>query len=100
MSSLARSRPTRSADGGWHLYLLLSIGMLLVIGPFLWMIASSVKTSAELHRVPPTWFPQTFTLDNYATILTKLNFPQYFVNSVIVAAVVVASTLLFCSMIG
>jgi multiple sugar transport system permease protein len=81
-------------------YALLLIGLVLLVGPFLWMVASSVKTSAELHHVPPTWIPQTFTLDNYSTIFTKLNFPQYFVNSVIVATVVVGSNLLFCSMIG
>ncbi len=81
-------------------YVALIIGLVFLIGPFLWMIASSVKTSDELHHVPPTWFPQSFTLDNYTTIFTKLNFPQYFVNSVIVAAVVVGCNLLFCSMIG
>ena len=94
-------RPAQRRTGGslW-LYALLSIGLLLLAGPFLWMVASSVKTSAELHRVPPTWFPQSFTLDNYTTIFTKLNFPQYFFNSLIVAAVVVGANLLFCSMIG
>jgi multiple sugar transport system permease protein len=95
-SSPARRRGTSA----WWVYVALSIGLVFLVGPFLWMVASSVKTSAELHHVPPTWIPQTFTLDNYTTIFTKLNFPQYFVNSVIVATVVVASNLLFCSMIG
>ena len=89
----------RTANSLW-VYALLLIGLVFLVGPFLWMVASSVKTSAELHHVPPTWIPQTFTLDNYSTIFTKLNFPQYFVNSVIVATVVVGSNLLFCSMIG
>ncbi|HEY0492667.1 MAG TPA: carbohydrate ABC transporter permease [Candidatus Dormibacteraeota bacterium] len=99
-----RPAPIRRADGrrgnSLWVYAALIIGLLFLVGPFLWMIASSVKTSAELHHSPPTWFPQTFTLDNYSTIFTKLNFPQYFINSVIVAAVVVGSNLLFCSMIG
>jgi multiple sugar transport system permease protein len=95
------SRPARRRSrGAWCVYVTLSIGLVFLVGPFLWMVANSVKTSAELHHVPPTWIPQTFTLDNYTTIFTKLNFPQYFVNSVIVATVVVASNLLFCSMIG
>jgi multiple sugar transport system permease protein len=89
----------REGNSLW-VYAALLIGLVLLVGPFLWMVASSVKTSAELHHVPPTWIPQTFTLDNYTTIFTKLNFPQYFVNSVIVATIVVASNLLFCSMIG
>ncbi|MDQ6883068.1 MAG: carbohydrate ABC transporter permease [Candidatus Dormibacteraeota bacterium] len=93
-------RSGRRTSGSFWVYVLLSIGMVLLIGPFLWMLASSIKSPAELHHVPPTWIPQTFTLDNYTTIFTKLNFPQYFVNSVVVAAVVVGSNLLFCSMIG
>jgi multiple sugar transport system permease protein len=95
-----RSPARRRSRGAWWVYVALSIGLVFLVGPFLWMVASSVKSSAELHHVPPTWIPQTFTLDNYTTIFTKLNFPQYFVNSVIVATVVVASNLLFCSMIG
>jgi len=95
-----RSPARRRSPGAWWVYVALSVGLVFLVGPFLWMVASSVKTSAELHHVPPTWIPQTFTLDNYTTIFTKLNFPQYFVNSVIVATVVVASNLLFCSMIG
>ena len=94
------SRGSRREGNSLWVYAVLLIGLVLLVGPFLWMVASSVKTSAELHHVPPTWIPQTFTLDNYTTIFTKLNFPQYFVNSVIVAAVVVGSNLLFCSMIG
>jgi len=94
------SRGGRRARNSLWVYVALLIGLVLLVGPFLWMVASSVKTPAELHHVPPTWIPQTFTLDNYTTIFTKLNFPQYFVNSVIVAAVVVGSNLLFCSMIG
>ena len=93
----ARGRRGRSS---LLVYVLLLLGLVLLVTPFLWMVASSVKTSTELHHVPPTWIPQTFTLDNYSTIFTKLNFPQYFINSVIVATLVVGSNLLFCSMIG
>jgi multiple sugar transport system permease protein len=96
----APRRAERRPGGSLLVYVLLLIGLVFLVGPFLWMIASSVKTSAELHRVPPTWIPQSFTLDNYATIFTKLNFPQYLFNSVTVAAIVVASNLLFCSMFG
>jgi multiple sugar transport system permease protein len=94
------SPQSRRAGNSLWVYAALLIGLVLLVGPFLWMVASSVKTSAELHHVPPTWIPQTFTLDNYSTIFTKLNFPQYFINSVIVATLVVGSNLLFCSMIG
>src|SRR5207237_3742485 len=44
--------------------------------------------------------PAAPTLDNYRTLLATLDFPLYFLNSVVVALFVVAGNLLFCSMLG
>ena len=57
----------------------------LSIFPFVWMLLSSLKPEAEVRAVPPTWWPETITLDNYSTLFTKLDFPTYFLNSAIVA---------------
>ncbi|MEV0586450.1 carbohydrate ABC transporter permease [Nonomuraea sp. NPDC050310] len=81
-------------------YLGLSLGLLLVVGPFLWAGLSSVKPEAEIRRDPPTLWPETFTLDNYAELLDRVQIGQAFLNSVLVAAVIVAGNLLFCSMVG
>ena len=40
------------------------------------------------------------TLDNYRTLFTELDFPTYFVNSVVVAIAVTVGNLVFCSMLG
>ena len=84
----------------WWLYLLLTIALLLVMTPFIWMVLGSVKTSAELRQVPPTWIPEHPTLENFRGLFTRLNFGRYFFNSTVVAAVVTAGNLLFCSMVG
>jgi len=84
----------------WWLYALLLLGLLAVAGPFLWMVISSFKPQGELIRVPPTWLPHTWTLDNYDRLFTKLDFPRYFLNSVIVAGAVVLCNVVFCSMVG
>lgn len=81
-------------------YLLLSIALLVVTAPFIWMVLGSFKTDGELRRVPPTWLPEMATLDNYTQLFARMNFAQYFMNSVIVAAVVTIGNLLFCSMLG
>ena len=95
--------PARAPRGGRprvSVYLLLVVGLVLVAGPFVWMLLGSVKPEAELRRVPPTWLPETVTLDNYRELFSRLNFPQFFVNSLIVALSVTAANLLVCSMLG
>ncbi|WP_347040944.1 carbohydrate ABC transporter permease [Brachybacterium nesterenkovii] len=73
--------------------------LLIVITPFVWMILGSLKTQGELLRVPPTWIPESPTLDNFARLFDR-PFAQYFRNSAIVAVIVTAGNLLFSSMLG
>lgn len=90
-------RATRSK---WLMYAALIVGMILVAGPFLWMVLGSLKTQAELLRLPPTWWPEDPTLSNYERLFDRLNFPRYFFNSTVVAVAITAGNLVFCSMIG
>lgn len=68
------------------LYLLAFTAMSVVGFPLFWMLISSFKTAGELYVSPPTFLPQTWTLDNYVLLFTQTNFPIYFMNSLIVAA--------------
>lgn len=84
----------------WWLYAVLGVGLLAMSLPFIWMLVSSVKPEAEVRRVPPTWLPETFTLENYQTLFDRLSFPTYFFNSTLVAVVVTLGNVVFCSMLG
>ncbi|QNE75157.1 ABC transporter permease subunit [Streptomyces finlayi] len=81
-------------------YFLLSLGLLVMSAPFLWMAVSAFKTTGELSASPPVWIPTEWTLENFRKLLDKLNLPLYFMNSVIVALLVTVSNLVFCSMLG
>ncbi|MFE7326427.1 carbohydrate ABC transporter permease [Streptomyces sp. NPDC057565] len=81
-------------------YVLLSVGLLIMSAPFLWMALSAFKTSSELSASPPVWIPTEWTLDNFRDLLDKLDLPLYFMNSVIVAVLVTLANLVFCSMLG
>jgi multiple sugar transport system permease protein len=96
----AEPRPRSLLRRAWWLYLLLLLGLVLVLGPFVWMILSSFKSQTELVRVPPTWLPEAWTLDNYDRLFTKLDFTRYFFNSVVIAGSVVVANIVFCSMVG
>jgi multiple sugar transport system permease protein len=91
---------TRSATSRWLLYTVVTLGFIAVATPFVWMILGSVKPEAELLRVPPTWWPEKFTLDNYQELFSKGIFPRSFFNSTLVAVVVTAANITFCSMVG
>jgi multiple sugar transport system permease protein len=91
---------TRDRTARIVLYVILVLALLAVVGPFVWMALSSVKPEAEIRAVPPTWLPETFTLQNYRDLFSRLNFPLYFFNSTLVAALVTAGNLLFCSLLG
>ena len=90
----------RSRFGQFWVYLVVTIALVLVITPFAWMVLGSFKSEGELRQVPPTWWPDSASLDNYTLLFAKLDFATYFANSVIVAIVVTAGNLIFCSMLG
>jgi len=82
------------------IYVALTVGLILMVIPFLWMVISSIKPEAEVRAVPPTWWPETVTLDNYKSLFDKLDFPVYFLNSTLVALAVTAGNVMFGSMLG
>ena len=67
------------------LYLLVLTAVSVVGFPLLWMVLCSFKPGGELYAVPPSFFPQSWTLQNYRDLFTQTNFLTYFANSLIVA---------------
>ncbi len=50
---------------------LASLAMAFVlIAPFLWMVISSISLQRELTMVPPNWFPEHPTLENYEALIS------------------------------
>ncbi len=82
------------------LHVVLTLALVTVAGPFVWMALSSLKPEREIRAVPPTWWPGTVTLDNFRELFSRLDFPLYFFNSALVATLVTAGNLLFCSLVG
>lgn len=95
-----KERPIGEARPSVVAYAVLGLGLVVVMSPFFWMALSSVKTEGEIRRVPPTWWPETPTLDNFRELFTRLDFTQFFANSTLVAVVVTLGNLVFCSMLG
>lgn len=76
------------------IYIILSIGAVWSLMPFLWMLSTSFKTPAESIQFPPTWFPKIFTVQPYITVWTKIAFPRYIMVSIIVSIAVLIGVLI------
>jgi multiple sugar transport system permease protein len=75
------------------IYAVLLFGMLFTMLPFLWMLSSAFKISEEITTYPPTLVPTTATLDNFNVVLTKVQFPRFFLNSFIICALTITGHL-------
>ena len=74
-------------------YLILTLIALVVLFPFLWMLASSFKTQVDIISWPPKLFFSP-TLQNYQKVFGEQDFLKYFLNSTIVGAVSVGLSLI------
>ncbi|MEE1931553.1 carbohydrate ABC transporter permease [Streptomyces sp. TRM 70351] len=95
-----RQRAARQRWGNPWLYLPLTGALFLMVVPFLWMLSGSFKPEADIRKVPPVLIPTKPTTTNYTELFDNLDFVGMFTNSLVVALVVTAGNLLFCSMLG
>jgi len=68
--------------------------------PFLWIILTSVKTEAQIVRIPPEWVPDPLTFENYTRSLTKLPLLTYTKNTLIVVVFFTFGILLSSSLVA
>lgn len=80
------------------LYFLLTAGAIVMIFPFLWMVATSLKSGVEIYSI--SLIPQKATLNSYITVLQKSNFILWFKNSLVIAGITTFSVLFFDSLVG
>lgn len=81
-------------------YIIVTTVALLVVFPFLWVLMTALKTSAEINVWPPHFFPEHPTFENFARILIKENFLRYILNSTIVSLGSMVSILFTSSLAG
>jgi sorbitol/mannitol transport system permease protein len=64
---------------------------LLIFFPVLWTILTSLKTEVSAVASPPEFLGADWTLENYAEVWSRSDYPRFFWNSVVIS---VGSTLL------
>lgn len=60
------------------------------LGPYLWMVLTSLKPDVEISTFPPNYLPRELTFSHYETLTARTNFLIHILNSFIVAVGAVA----------
>ena len=81
-------------------YLALTVGAIIMVLPFAWMILTSFMTSQEILARPLTWFPADPSLDAYRGLRDAIPLGRMYLNSIIVTTLTTLGILLTSSMAG
>src|SRR5262245_14314879 len=80
--------------------LVIIIGALLMLTPFAWLVATSLKPEGDVFLDPIEWIPREVRWINYIEALTFVPYGRYFFNSVEVTGLAVLGTVLSASLVA
>lgn len=66
-------------------YIGIVIIVLFSVGPMLWVFLSAVRPKTELFKIPPTIFPQKWTLVNFKNLFLETEFIKFLINSMLIS---------------
>lgn len=91
-------------------HIVLILGAVVMVGPLIWMVLTSLKTPAdaesffdtprELLAVLQALLPNPLTWENYVAVFTERPMLAYFMNSAILTLLKMLPGLFFCSLAG
>ena len=81
-------------------YIVLILGSILMIFPFVWMVLTCFKTQAESMAIPPQILPSQWNFDNFVTALQSLPFVNLYINTALLIFFRVVCAVIFISMAG
>ena len=66
-------------------YTLLILMLAIMLSPIIFTAMTSFKPREETFRWPPTYFPETFTLEAYREVIFDSPMPRHLLNSLVVS---------------
>lgn len=81
-------------------YIALTIGSVVMVFPFIWMLLTSFKTNAEVMQIPPTILPANWDFSSFAKVVDLLPFGNLYFNTALMIFLRVVCAVAFCSMAG
>lgn len=79
-------------------HMVLLVGAVAMIVPFVWMLSTSLKAPGKTFVYPPEWIPNPFVWTNYADMWTALPFNMFTLNSFKIAILATTGQIFTCAM--
>lgn len=98
-TELKQSGPWEKASFGVSLFFLFIFAFLFLF-PLYWMVKAAFQPSSMAIQMPPEFLPVKLTLSNFAKLFGKTPAFRWLLNSVIVAGMSTALTVIFSSFAG
>lgn len=99
-SRRVREQQRQKAGSNWGAHIVLIIGSIIMVFPFVWQLIMSLSTNAQIESVPPTFWPGELQWGNYARVFEKIPFLQQFKVSLTITVVRVVVQVVFCALAG
>ena len=84
--------------GNLLIHIVLILGAVIMVLPFVWMVLTSFKTLAESTQMPPKIFPDSLQLSNYTEVMRLLPFDKFYINTILMLLFRVIGSVLFSAM--
>ncbi len=77
-----RARRTAGAVLTW---ITLLAALVFFLGPFFWIVTTSLKGNEDFFAFPPVWVPDQPSLTHYVGLFTRSSGARYFTNSLVIS---------------
>ena len=79
-------------------HLVLTLGGLLMLVPFFWLVSSSLKEPFNIYTFPPQWIPNPIKWQNYVEVFEAVTVWRYTLNSLFITILGTLGTVLSSSL--
>jgi ABC-type glycerol-3-phosphate transport system permease component len=91
----------RQVAGRVAIYVVLLLGAVLFMIPFVWMVSTSLKTKTDAMLLPIRWIPAHFMWGNYPEALFgPVKFITFYKNSLIIVFADIIGDVFVCALVG
>jgi multiple sugar transport system permease protein len=81
-------------------YLIVTVGAIVLMIPFAWMLSSSLKAPAQIFVDPPQWIPDPILWRNYIDAWTALPFTQFLLNTLFITLLGMTASIFTSALVG
>ena len=74
-------------------YLGLAAALVFFLGPFFWIVTTSLKGNEDFFAYPPVWIPSPPSLRHYLGLFTRSSGARYFANSMVISTLSMVAAL-------